>query len=91
MSDFQPLDVVYRGSETQLRVGENLKYIFSVFQCCVYFCGELLIKTSVKISYNFVKKIVFHPWPAGAVYISLRASLKPNKKPVKFIIFFGRC
>ena len=26
MSNFQPLEVVGRGSETQLRVGENLTY-----------------------------------------------------------------
>ena len=27
MSNFQPLEVVGRGSETQLQVGENLNYI----------------------------------------------------------------
>ena len=30
MSDFHPLDVVGRGSETQLRVGENLKDIINL-------------------------------------------------------------
>ena len=29
MSNFQPLDVVGRGSETQLQVGENLNQITS--------------------------------------------------------------
>ena len=27
MSNFQPLEVVGRGSETQLQVGENLNYL----------------------------------------------------------------
>ena len=27
MSDFQPLEVVGRGSETQLQVGENYSYL----------------------------------------------------------------
>ena len=30
MCNFHPLEVVGRGSETQLQVGENLNYFFSV-------------------------------------------------------------
>ena len=30
MSDFHPLEVVVRGSETQLHVGENLNYIYYI-------------------------------------------------------------
>ena len=26
--NFQPLEVVHRGSETQLQVGENINYLF---------------------------------------------------------------
>ena len=29
MSNFQPVDVVDRGSETQLQVGENLNYLIN--------------------------------------------------------------
>ena len=31
MSNFHPLEVVGRGSETQLQVGENLNYLIQLF------------------------------------------------------------
>ena len=33
MSNFHPLDVVCRGSETQLQVGENSNHITQRFKC----------------------------------------------------------
>ena len=33
MRNFHPLEVVGRGSKTQLQVGGNLKYLFLRFKC----------------------------------------------------------
>ena len=67
MSNFQPLEVVGRDSETQLQVGETLNNNLA--------CKGL---TGTQMSPH-VRPMLFHPCGARTViYMRIQASSKPN-------------
>ena len=59
MSFFQPLEVVGRGSETQLQVAEKINYLLknsiiaNMYTPCIYLFKYILINIYIIIIYRF--------------------------------------
>ena len=78
MSNFQPVDVVDRGSETQLQVGENLNYLINGVRD--NFSDFFRFEQGLKIYKCSVRSIWAHPLQIYFLLFTQQSSLNMLKR-----------